>query len=223
MTHREQIRGVLSDKKPLVVGALAENKTLKSPLFECDVVELRLDFIGCGKDVVEFAKNTPAPLLVTARGPVEGGQSDWPTQERADAYRALMPYATLIDIELRDFDSFNDVINQAKNEGVIVVGSFHDFTTTPTLDELTTKFDDRADIHEFALMATTQNHISSHLQIMAAFPDLQLSVMGMGPLGAAARPLMAKAGSLLNYGFLGSTPTAPNQWPASLLRNALAI
>jgi 3-dehydroquinate dehydratase-1 len=104
-----------------------------------------------------------------------------------------------------------------------VVGSFHDFTTTPTLDELTTKFDDRADIHKFALMATTQNHISSHLQIMAAFPDLQLSVMGMGPLGAAARPLMAKAGSLLNYGFLGSTPTAPNQWPASLLRNALAI
>jgi 3-dehydroquinate dehydratase len=47
--------------------------------------------------------------------------------------------------------------------------------------------------------------------------------MGMGPLGAAARPLMAEAGSLLNYGFLGTTPTAPNQWPAGLLKATLAI
>ena len=47
--------------------------------------------------------------------------------------------------------------------------------------------------------------------------------MGMGPLGAAARPLMAKAGSLFNYGYLGATPTAPDQWPAQLLKKTLAL
>ena len=47
--------------------------------------------------------------------------------------------------------------------------------------------------------------------------------MGMGPLGAAARPLMAKSGSLLNYGYLGATPTAPDQWPAGLLKQTLSL
>ena len=44
--------------------------------------------------------------------------------------------------------------------------------------------------------------------------------MGMGPLGAEARPEMMKLGSILNYGFLGETATAPNQWPVAKLRAA---
>jgi 3-dehydroquinate dehydratase-1 len=44
--------------------------------------------------------------------------------------------------------------------------------------------------------------------------------MGMGPLGAAARPALALCGSRLNYGFL-HTPAAPGQWPAPLLAEAL--
>ncbi len=223
MTHREKIKGFLSAKKPLVVGAIAEKRTLQSSLSGCDVIELRLDSLGCGKDVVEFAKNAPLPLLVTARGPLEGGQSDWTIPERAKAYRTLIPHASFIDIELRDFDPLEEVIQEAKKEGVVVVGSFHDFKTTPPLDELGLKLDDRADIHKFALMANSQSDIRVQLLLFEACSHLPLSIMGMGPLGAAARPLMAKAGSLLNYGFLGNTPTAPNQWPASLLSEALAV
>ena len=223
MTHCEQVREFLRDRKPLVVGALAGPETPGGSESDCDIIELRLDSLGHDADVLDLAKNSPLPLLITARGQIEGGQSDWSIEKRAAAYRALMAHASLIDIELRDFDDFAEVIEEAKSLGIVVVGSFHHFHSTPQPDTLLEKLDRRADIHKFALMAETVMDISAHLSIFEQLPDHPLSVMGMGPLGAAARPLMAKAGSLLNYGYLGGTPTAPNQWPARLLKETLEV
>ena len=223
MTHRELIKQHLSAKNQLVVGAVADSSTLSTTPAGCDVVELRLDSLGSGADVLQFSEKCPLPILVTARGPEEGGQCDWSISKRIDAYRALLPHAALIDIELRDFDAFDRVIAEAKALGICVIGSFHNFTTTPEPLSLVEKIDSRADIHKFALMAGSKNDIKSHLDIFDHFSGHTLSVMGMGPLGAAARPLMAEAGSALNYGFLGDTPTAPNQWPAELLKATLAI
>ena len=47
-----------------------------------------------------------------------------------------------------------------------------------------------------------------------------LSVMGMGPLGKASRLLFARAGSLLNYGYLGE-PQVSGQWSALTLKARL--
>jgi len=223
MTPHLSLWDSIHAQKPLTVGALADPETFKTLSPECDVVELRLDSLGTGSEVLHFAKTCPLPLLITARGPDEGGQNDWGIQDRAEAYLKLLPYASAIDIELRDFDQFAKVIAEAKNQGIVVVGSFHNFERTPDLQELTSKIDPRADIHKFALMATSSSCIRAHLSLFEALPGKALSIMGMGPLGAAARPLMAKAGSLLNYGYLGATPTAPNQWQAGLLKQALAL
>jgi len=223
MTHCEQVREHLKDRKPLVVGALAALEAPELSESDCDVIELRLDSLGDDADVVNLARNSPFPLLITARGQVEGGQSRWSIEERTSAYRKLMACASLIDIELRDFDDFAEVIEEAKSRGIVVVGSFHHFHATPRPETLFEKLDQRADVHKFALMAETAMDINAQLAIFENLPNRPLSVMGMGPLGAAARPLMAKAGSLLNYGYLGSTPTAPNQWPARLLKEALEI
>lgn len=223
MTHRELFKQYLSDKKQLIVGAVADPSTLSVTITACDIVELRLDSLGTDTDVVHFSEKCPLPLIVTARGPEEGGQCDWSIEKRIDAYRALLPHAALIDIELHDFDIFDEVIAEAKELGIYVIGSFHNFTTTPPPLSLVEKIDPRADIHKFALMARSKNDIKSHLDVFDHLSGHTLSVMGMGPLGAAARPLMAEAGSILNYGFLGATPTAPNQWPAELLKATLAI
>lgn len=223
MTHRELIKQHLSDKKRLVVGAIADSSTLSTTPTGCDVVELRLDSLGTDTDSHQFAENCPLPLLITARGHEEGGQSDWSHEERIDACRAFLHRASLIDIELRDFDAFSELISEAKSLGITVIGSFHDFTATPGPELLAGKIDARADIHKFALMAQSANDIIKQLEIFEQLSGRDLSVMGMGPLGAAARPLMAEAGSLLNYGYLGATPTAPNQWPAELLKATLAL
>jgi 3-dehydroquinate dehydratase-1 len=184
---------------------------------------LRLDSLGTDENVHQFAKKCPLPVLITARGPEEGGQNSWSKEERAQAYRAFLPYATIIDIELCDFKAFGSVIDDAKAIGIPVIGSLHDFEVTPEPASLAEKINTRADLHKFAFMAQSSNDIKKHLEIFEQLSGHALSVMGMGPLGAAARPLMAEAGSLLNYGFLGDTPTAPSQWPAGLLKATLAI
>ena len=59
------------------------------------------------------------------------------------------------------------------------------------------------------------------LKITTAIRRLRLSVMGMGPWGRVSRLVLAKGGSLLNYGFLGES-NAPGQWPAEKLKDLLA-
>ncbi len=231
MRPRSQITRAIERNSPLVVGAASELTTLsKLPSDHCDIVELRLDSL-CGQakepqiaQVIDFAQSSPLPLLITARGPDEGGQSQWSVADRAAAYRSLLPYASLIDIELRDFPTLSDIIEEARQAEVLVIGSFHHFEKTPSLDFLVAKkLPHLVDVHKFALMANSLADIKTHCSLIDSFSDQKLSIMGMGPLGAAARPLMAQAGSLLNYGFLGDTPTAPNQWPAKLLKAAISV
>ncbi|MBL6921209.1 MAG: type I 3-dehydroquinate dehydratase [Akkermansiaceae bacterium] len=215
-----------SDAHPLpsqamVVGAIANISALELHNFECDLIELRLDSLGLGAKVLEFAKIAPLPLLITARGASEGGTSDWSVGDRLAAYEQFLPYASAIDIELRDFDHFSGIIESAKARNVLVVGSCHDFEKTPSFDTLKSKIGPTADIHKFATRIQDQADLQTHLDLLDE--KTPLSVMGMGPLGAAARPLMAKSGSLLNYGYLGATPTAPDQWPAALLKQTLSL
>ncbi len=44
----------------------------------------------------------------------------------------------------------------------------------------------------------------------------------MGPLAAVSRLLCAQCGSVLNYGYLGKEATAPGQWAAGALKEAIA-
>lgn len=207
----------------MVVGAISEPGAFSVTPAGCDLIELRLDSLGSGEDVRDYARSCPVPVLATARGEAEGGLSPWSPAERARAYRDLFPFASLIDIELRDFDELDEVISEARAQDIVVVGSYHDFEKTPSIEELIGNLDDRADLHKFALMTGSADDISSHLELIKQLGNRPFSVMGMGPMGAAARPLMAKCGSLLNYGYLGQTPTAPNQWSAKLLAETLNL
>lgn len=210
-------RAIIS-RSPLIVGAVASEASLAEENSACDLVELRIDSLGIGEVISHYAKRCKKPLLVTARGATEGGKLNMTLEQRRKAYFKMMPYATAIDIELRDHAKFADVIADAKTRGVIVVGSFHDFKKTPSLDELEAKLSQTADVHKFALSVNTKADLEVHRALLKI--GLPLSVMGMGPLGAEARPEMMVRGSILNYGFLGETATAPNQWPVARLWNA---
>lgn len=221
MPNTEFIWNALNQKTPLCVGAIADHHALTETIEHCDLVELRLDSLGVAEKVQFFARNCPLPLLITARGPKEGGQGDWTPQLRQDAYMQFLPYASAIDIELADFGLMSGVIAEAKSQKIPVIGSFHDFIACPTKADLLTKADPLADLHKFAIKVNQLSDLTCLLEILSS--DRPLSVMGMGPLGAAARPVMAKLGSILNYGYLGDLPTAPDQWPAGLLQKAIAL
>lgn len=226
MQRKDAFEKVLAQENPLVVGAVSRRDFLKNPAAEyancCDLVELRLDELGFDEVVQAFAANCPLPLLITARGPAEGGANAMNLDARANAYRTLMPYASLIDVELSSFSELAGVLNEARQKKVTIVGSFHNFEETPSLIELQSKNLEASDIFKVATLTRSRAELDILADLLeATLPD-PTSVMGMGTLGSAARPLLARLGSVLNYGYLGSHATAPGQWPARRLKECLS-
>ena len=77
---------------------------------------------------------------------------------------------------------------------------------------------------DIAKCAFTLEAPSDFQRIAEALEDapLPLSIMGMGTLAPASRLFATHLGSILNYGYLGESATAPGQWPANLLREAIS-
>jgi 3-dehydroquinate dehydratase-1 len=69
-------------------------------------------------------------------------------------------------------------------------------------------------------------HSPSDVSALAGFQvldhGLPVATMGMGPLAPVSRLMCAQYGSVLNYGYLGSVPTAPGQWSGARLKEAIA-
>lgn len=216
MNGKERLALSVKNRERLIVGAIADHSSLTSSVEECDVVEMRMDALGLNELVLKYANRCNKSLLITARGSKEGGQNELSVDDRRRLYLEMMPFAAAIDIELIAHEELSDVIENAKAQGVIIVGSFHHFKETPSLNEFEAKLGHSADIHKFATMVNNESDLEIHRALLNQ--DTPLSVMGMGPLGADARPEMFQRGSLLNYGYLGETPTAPNQWPVAKLR-----
>lgn len=225
-------KNLLLSKQPLVVGVinkpelLAEFPSVSNPDQICDVLELRLDSLQLSPDELRpLAAKLPLPLLLTARHPEEGGDHQLGAEPRKQLLRELMDIATLIDIELRSADDLQTVIQEAQTKGVGVIGSYHDFLTTPP-DEILQGAIDFANQFKFdaVKIATTlkgPEDLARLIQLLSRNSRHRpLSVMGMGNLGPLSRLTLGRCGSLLNYGFLGE-PNAPGQLAAARLRQWL--
>lgn len=227
-------KNLLFSTRPLAVGvvadaaALAHFTSLDSAARAnlCDVAELRLDQLQLpAADLrAQLAGNT-LPLLLTARHPAEGGQAPEDPAARAAMIEPLLDLATLIDLELRSAAQMQGTIQKARAAGVPVVGSFHDFQATPADEVLrgAVNFAQQAglDAVKIATYLNTQEDLERLMKLAGETQRLRLSVMGMGPWGRVSRLVLAKCGSLLNYGFIGAS-NAPGQWPVARLKELLA-
>ena len=115
------------------------------------------------------------------------------------------------------------MIAKAQGVGVKVVGSFHDFEAMPP-DSVFGKSIAAAMEHglDAAKLAVRMERIAD-IFVLAAMVEaspIPMSAMGMGPVGKLSRLVLARAGSVLNYGYL-QTPNAPGQWPASELKRLI--
>jgi 3-dehydroquinate dehydratase-1 len=192
----------------------------------CDVVEFRVD--ACPQAAAEVRLAAAAclvPALLTVRDPREGGLNSLGLTPRRVLLQSLVDEFQLVDIEIANLGLFRDVVQQAREAGVLVIGSFHDFHGQPAPDVLGDLIAEAqslgADIVKFAV--TPQS--SSDLAVLAGFlengPTVPLSLMGMGALGRVSRLLLGQLGSVLNYGYLDSA-TVPGQWSAAELKRLLA-
>lgn len=226
-------KNLLLSSRPLAAGVISNSLVLRDFAAQpeaaqtavCDLVELRLDLLGLsGDEVREAAAGLRVPILLTARHPAEGGRGPAAAGERAAMLEALLDIAALVDIELRSVPELRAFIPRARSSGVPVVGSFHDFQATPGDEVLAGAigFAENAglDAVKIAAYLNTPDDLFRLGKLASAKHRLRLSVMGMGPWGRVSRLLLAKCGSLLNYGFLGES-NAPGQWPVARLKELL--
>lgn len=225
---------LLSSARPLTVGVIPDAATLalwgRMSAAEreaaCDLIELRLDTLQLPEaDLRAALAGNAIPVLLTARHPAEGGEGPAEAAGRIALIEPLLDLASLIDIELRSAQEMRSLVQKAQGRGVRVVGSFHDFQATPGDEVLqgAIGFAQPAglDAVKIATFLNSTEDLTRLIRLASAPQRLRLSCMGMGPLGRVSRLVLAKCGSLLNYGYLGEA-NAPGQWPAARLKAILA-
>ncbi|CAN5770925.1 type I 3-dehydroquinate dehydratase [soil metagenome] len=224
-------KSLLHSSAPLVVGAVSSPQMLEGisqislPDEECDIVELRLDSIGLPPDELHsHASHLTRPILITARHPDEGGHGQLGAAQRSALLESHLDVASLMDVELRSAEELLPTIRKAQQQNIEVIGSFHDFNATPSDDVLRGAVDFgiqyKFDAIKIATLLQSADDLARLLHLLAIEKRIPISIMGMGTLGRASRLVLAKCGSVLNYGYLGQS-NAPGQWPARRLKQLL--
>lgn len=232
---------------PVFVGSEEEAIARAARLGQgaADLVELRLDplrEVSGGLPEVAALRRTirrvrgalapRLPLLVTLRTRAEGGERPCSPEQYAELLRGLLPAAysfQLLDVEFNTaLSSFSALCREAREAGLAVVGSMHDFAGTPSRVRMTQALcamgDAGAQIAKLAVMPRSLTDTTALLAATAdartARPDLPLITMAMGQAGAVSRVCGGVFGSCATFGTDGDA-SAPGQPDAACLRRAL--
>jgi 3-dehydroquinate dehydratase I len=188
-----------------------------------DAVEIRVDALSKRPQVRQIAE-LPVAAIVTVRCTEEGGLQSISDDDRRASYLALLPAAAAIDLGLRSAESMSDLRKAILKDAKTLILSFHDFQRTPSLadlEDVCAKMRDLgANILKIATKTESIGEVSRLLNLLER-SSTPLAVMGMGTLGRASRLLFAKAGSVLNYGWL-DRPQVSGQWSAKEFLEFLA-
>jgi 3-dehydroquinate dehydratase-1 len=217
--------------QPKVVGSYGSPDDLRKSTAEevrqaCDLAEIRLDLLvaagGTAKST-QWLHLRGTPLLFTARRIEEGGALASSPDERMELLESALGHAACIDIEVASIGEMSGLL---KKLTIPWIASFHDFERLPPTEVLEDAAKRAKDAGAAAFKTAAKLHHPADLARLADFQladhGLPVATMGMGPLAPVSRLLCAQCGSVLNYGYLGKTPTAPGQWDAALLKQAIA-
>jgi 3-dehydroquinate dehydratase-1 len=228
MTTRSPTR---DGPRPCVVGVITSQTDLDLAILtreRPDLFELRLDHLvgptAAGLDELEEKiSRLRAPLIITARHPQEGGANKLKLRQRRNLLSRFLPRARYIDIELRSAAAFHSLCKLAQMKNVQRIISFHDLKATPDLRGLQLKAHRAksfgADIFKVATRTDTPDQLARLLDfITKKDPDLSVSAMGIGKLGAISRVLLAYRGSALVYGSVAAASEIEGQMSIEQLR-----
>ena len=225
MTRRRPV----TKRRQLLVGVIAAPADLRLALALRqlpDLFELRLDCLGDVLNQLERKISIlRAPIIITARDPWEGGANNLPLEERSQLLSRFLSHAKYLDVELRSTRLLQPLLAQARKRNVSVILSFHDFNSTPSTRSLRAKATLAkrcgADILKLATRTEKPLELTRLIDFMMdKNVDLPVSAMGIGKLGGISRLLLARCGSVLNYGSLQQSQVE-GQLSIDVLRSAL--
>src|SRR2546423_6784598 len=120
---------------PKIVGVIFSRLDLQRALRmrkPPDLFELRLDGLADRLgEVRDLITRLPAPLIITARDPREGGANNLPPTRRRVLLLEFLPHARYVDVELRSARALQSVLENAADAKIEAVMSFHDLRSTP--------------------------------------------------------------------------------------------
>jgi 3-dehydroquinate dehydratase-1 len=229
---QQEIR--LEERVPRIVGSFGSPKDLEETAAvdvcgSCHIAEIRLDLLlaaGVSPDVKKWEHLAGFPLLFTARRQDEGGALLLSDRQRMDLLEGVLENAAMIDIEVASMGAMGGLITRLAERRIPWIASFHDFERLPATMDLELAAQLARDAGAAGFKVAARLHDPADLARLAEFQladhGLPVATMGMGPLAVVSRLLNAQCGSVLNYGYLGGTATAPGQWDAALLGRAIA-
>jgi 3-dehydroquinate dehydratase-1 len=189
-----------------------------------DVVEVRLDCLAAHERLwTGLIGAIRLPVLLTARHPLEGGVGNLTSSRRRALFETFLPFASLIDVEVRSAAAFAGVLETARKKRLEIVLSSHNFKQTPAATVLART--EREALRQGADVCKIAVHLRdgadlARLLLLQTGAKHPLATMGMGPLGKISRLLLPLAGSRLVYGYI-DRPQVAGQWPAALLAGRL--
>ncbi len=219
----------VSSNQPQAVGVIFSPADLARALRlrkQPDLFELRLDgLIAAANELRDAIPKLRAPVIITARSPLEGGANKLSLSHRRKLLLRFLPHAAYVDVELRSAPAFSTVLKLARARKVRVVFSLHAIHTTPTPRALASAAHRAhslgADIFKIAARTDRPEQVHRLTEfVRSASVQIPISAMGIGKLGRTSRKRLARAGSVLNYAHLGH-PTIEGQWSLAQLRAVL--
>ena len=222
---------LLKTGHPQVVGSFGSSLDLRNAALStvqnsCNIAEIRLDLLDSDEwKTPPWQHLSGMPLLFTARRAEEGGAQSLNAATRIQRLRNALEHAACIDIEVASIDEMSGFLDEITDLNIPWIASYHDFRQLPSSATLGQAAEKAKNAGAAVFKAAAHLHSPAELALLAEFQladhGIPVATMGMGPLAPVSRLLCAQCGSHLNYGYLGSTATAPGQWDSALLKQAI--
>lgn len=197
-----------------------------------DMVEFRGDYYEALNDENKLKnlmnklqdKFSDMIFLFTIRSEQEGGEKlnfDTPSINEINSFVIKNELADMVDVELMSgVEAVSEQVELAKEHGVKIIMSNHDFNTTPDADVIVNRLrsmqDLGADIAKIAVMPECKMHVLNLLAATAMMSDKYAEVpivtISMGKLGAISRICGEAFGSAITFSVLDKA-SAPGQIP----------
>ncbi len=186
---------------------------------DIDIVELRIDMfedisISGIEETCKKARNKfKLPIIVTVRSRHEGGIKDIDNDTRLEIFRKTTDFADAADIELSS-EIAAEVVSMSRKAGNNAIVSYHNFHSTPPVNELSDILNDAisigADITKVAVMPETAGDLRIITQFTLNHWDKGVVTIAMGRTGMLSRAYLPMIGSLFTFASLKTT-SAPGQ------------
>ncbi len=206
---------------PLIAGVMTDSDVFTvatNYMSSTDLIELRVDmFDNLAIEHVEHIFRTARekfkkPIIATVRDTKEGGQK-W-ISDRSAIYKAVIPFADLIDIEINSEELFSEISSHCANLRKLLIGSYHNFQETPDddfLEQIISKGKGLgADIIKIAAYAKNADDMIRLLVFTHKHKHDAVITMSVGDKGSPSRIVSPLFGSLFTYGYIRQ-PSAPGQ------------